>query len=253
MKEKEEVVNINFLKKVWYSITNFEQYPVMATEGLLRAIKYLTILTAIVTVFTMISSLLQMNKVIDNLAQYIEQNIPDFSITEGKVTMDLEQPIIIEKVKYTGIDKVVINPLAETDEQREQSEEAETVSGITVFFFSDKIVLISKIAKLTNIDMNSIKLEDNNTFHLLKMEGTDIFSNTYKLTCNITNTNINIISLGKNVTYIRNLIYLNNEVALIIEEADSRIISEKLYSVNSSDKTILEEVKDNNSLKFIKK
>ena len=115
------------------------------------------------------------------------------------------------------------------------------------------IVLISKIAKLTNIDMNSIKLEDNNTFHLLKMEGTDIFSNTYKLTCNITNTNINIISLGKNVTYIRNLIYLNNEVALIIEEADSRIISEKLYSVNSSDKTILEEVKVNNSLKFIKK
>lgn len=115
------------------------------------------------------------------------------------------------------------------------------------------IVLISKIAKLTNIDMNSIKLEDNNTFHLLQMEGTDIFSNTYKLTCNITNTNINIISLGKNVTYIRNLIYLNNEVALIIEEADSSIISEKLYSVNSSDKTILEEVKDNNSLKFIKK
>lgn len=112
------------------------------------------------------------------------------------------------------------------------------------------IVLISKIAKLTNIDMNSIK---NNTFHLLKMEGTDIFSNTYKLTCNITNTNINIISLGKNVTYIRNLIYLNNEVALIIEETDSSIISEKLYSVNSSDKTILEEVKDNNSLKFIKK
>ena len=115
------------------------------------------------------------------------------------------------------------------------------------------IVLISKIAKLTNIDMNSIKLGDNNTFHLLKMEGTDIFSNTYKLTCNITNTNINIISLGKDLTYIRNLIYLNNEVALIIEEADSSIISEKLYSVNSSDKTILEEVKDNNSLKFIKK
>lgn len=115
------------------------------------------------------------------------------------------------------------------------------------------IVLISKIAKLTNIDMNSIKLEDNNTFHLLKMEGSDIFGNTYKLTCNITNTNINIISLGKNVTYIRNLIYLNNEVALIIEEVNSSIVSEKLYSVNSSDKTILEEVKDNNSLKFIKK
>ena len=145
MKEKEEVVNISFFKKVWYSITKFEQYPVMATEGVLRAIKYLTILTAIFTIFTMIGSLLQMNKVVNNLAQYIEQNIPDFSITEGKVTMDLEQPIIIEKVKYTGIDKVIINPLAETDEQQEQSEEAETVSGITIFFFKDKIVLIAKI------------------------------------------------------------------------------------------------------------
>ena len=115
------------------------------------------------------------------------------------------------------------------------------------------IILISKISKITDIDMNSIKLEDNDKFHLLKMEGSDIFGNPYKLTCNITNTNINIISLGKDVTYITNLIYLNNEVALIIEEANSRIISEKLYSVNSSDKTILEEVKDNNSLKFIKK
>lgn len=145
MKEKEEVVNISFFKKVWYSITKFEQYPVMATEGVLRAIKYLTILTAIFTIFTMIGSLLQMNKVVNNLAQYIEQNIPDFSITEGKVTMDLEQPVIIENVKYTGIDKVIINPLAETDEQQEQSEEAETVSGITIFFFKDKIVLIAKI------------------------------------------------------------------------------------------------------------
>ena len=115
------------------------------------------------------------------------------------------------------------------------------------------IILISKIVKLTNIDMNSIKLEDNNKFRLLKMEGSDIFGDKYKLTCNITNTNINIISLGKDITYIRNLIYLNNEVALIIKEANGRIISEKLYSVNSSDKTILEEIKNKNSLTFTKK
>ena len=59
MEEKEEVVNINFLKKVWYSISKFEQYPAMATEGLWRAIKYLTTLTIIVTIFLMIGSLLK--------------------------------------------------------------------------------------------------------------------------------------------------------------------------------------------------
>ena len=59
MEENEEVVNIYFFKKVWYSISKFEQYPAMATEGLWRAIKYLTTLTIIVTIFLMIGSLLK--------------------------------------------------------------------------------------------------------------------------------------------------------------------------------------------------
>ena len=145
MEEKEEVVNINFFKKVWYSITKFEQYPAMATEGLPRAIKYLVTLTIIVTIFAMIGSLLQMNKLVDSLAQYIEQNIPDFAVTDGKVTMDIEQPIIIENVEYEGIDKIIVNPLAETDEQKEQSEKDETIVGTTIFFFKDEIILKSKI------------------------------------------------------------------------------------------------------------
>ena len=145
MEEKEEVVNINFFKKVWYSITKFEQYPAMATEGFQRAIKYLVTLTIIVTIFAMIGSLLQMNKLVNSLAQYIEQNIPDFTVTDGKVSMDIEQPIIIENVEYVTIDKMIINPLAETDEQKEQFEKDETIVGTTIFFFKDKIVLKSKI------------------------------------------------------------------------------------------------------------
>ena len=36
--ESKKEVKINFFKKVWYSITKFEQYPTMAMEGLKRAI-----------------------------------------------------------------------------------------------------------------------------------------------------------------------------------------------------------------------
>lgn len=145
MEEKEEVVNINFFKKVWYSITKFEQYPAMATEGFQRAIKYLVTLTIVVTIFAMIGSLLQMNKLVNSLARYIEQNIPDFTVTDGKVNMELEQPIIIENVQYDSIDKIIVNPLAETDEQKEQSEKDETIVGTTIFFFKDEIILKSKI------------------------------------------------------------------------------------------------------------
>ena len=47
----EKIEKISFFKKVWYSITKFEQYPNMAMEGLKRAIKYLAILTAILALW----------------------------------------------------------------------------------------------------------------------------------------------------------------------------------------------------------
>ena len=145
MKEREGVVNINFFKKVWYAITKFEQYPAMATEGVARAIKYLITLVAIVTAFVMCGSLVQMKKTVNDLSQYIEQNIPDFTVTDGKVEMNIEQPIKIENIQYDGIDKIIINSLAETSEQKEQSENDETVVGTTIFFFKDEIVLKNKI------------------------------------------------------------------------------------------------------------
>lgn len=144
MGEKEEVVNINFFKKVWYSITKFEKYPVMAAEGFGKALTYLIILTSIVTVFAVIGSLLQMNKIVSGLAGYIQENIPEFSYGEGKVTMEIEEPIVIKDVKYKGIDKIVVNPLAENAEQKEQSEKDELINGTTIFFFKDEIILEGK-------------------------------------------------------------------------------------------------------------
>lgn len=144
MKEKEEVVNKNFFKKIWYSITKFEQYPAMAAEGFTRAIEYLIILTAFVTLCGVIGSVLQMNKLVGNLAKYIQENIPEFSYADGKVTMEIEEPITIENVEYDGIDRIVVNPLAETDEQKEQSENENLINGTTVFFFKDQIILKSK-------------------------------------------------------------------------------------------------------------
>ena len=144
MKEKEEVVKINFFKKVWYSITKFEQYPTMATEGLTRALIYLAILTMIVFITLMIGSLIEMQKVITGLAGYIEENIPEFSVADGKLTMDIEKPIIIDDIAYEGIDRIVVNPLIETEEQKTLSEKENLVVGTTIFFFKDQIVLEGK-------------------------------------------------------------------------------------------------------------
>ena len=145
MEENKKTKNISFPKKVWYSVSKFEQYPTMATEGIGKAIQYLMIMIAIVTIFAMVGSVIKVKKLVLDLSEYIEQNIPDFSFAEGKVSMNIDEPIVIDDFQYNSIEKVVINPLAETSEAKEQSEKDEAVVGVTVFFFNDEIVLQSKI------------------------------------------------------------------------------------------------------------
>lgn len=145
MEEKEEDIKINFFKKIWYSITKFEKYPSMAAEGLKRAIKYLIAITSIVTVFVMIGSLLQMRTLISDLAQYIQNNLPEFSYQDGKLDMKSEEPIVINDVKYAGIDRIIINTLVETDEQKEQIEIENSNVSATIFFFNDEIILRTKL------------------------------------------------------------------------------------------------------------
>lgn len=145
MEDKSKKTNISFPKKVWYSITKFEQYPTMATEGISRAIRYLIILTAIVAVFSVVGSILKVNKQIWKVSEYIEQNVPDFTFEDGKVSMNLEEPIILTETGYNAIEKVVIDPSAENSEDKEKEKNDEIVPGVTIFFFKDQIVLNNKI------------------------------------------------------------------------------------------------------------
>lgn len=151
MEEKEEVVNINFFKKVWYSISKFEQYPAMATEGFGRAVKYLITLTAIVTIFLMLVSLLQVKTLIGDLARYINENIPEFSYSDGKLSMETEEQIVIENIEEILIDKIIINTLVETEDQKQQTEKDNLTEGITIFLFKDEIIFKTQIEDVENI------------------------------------------------------------------------------------------------------
>ena len=137
---EEKVVKIGFFKKLWYSITKFEQYPLMAAEGFKRAIKYLIGLTALVSLFAMIGSVIEAKNIVNELSKYVQYNIPEFSYSDGKVSMEIEQPIIIENAD-TGFDRIIVDPNVETDEQKQQIKNANSIEGMTVFFLKDEIML----------------------------------------------------------------------------------------------------------------
>ena len=144
MEESKELKNIGFFKKLWYSTTKFEKYSDMAIEGFSSAIKYLIILTAIITVFSTISSLIGMHKLVEDLAKYIEDNIPEFTYQDGKINMELSEDMVIDDIQYNGIDKVVLSPNTEEDEAKEQIKKDNEIVGRTVIFFKDQIILRTK-------------------------------------------------------------------------------------------------------------
>ena len=139
--EEKRVNNNNFFKKFWYSITKFEQYPVMAMEGFKKALKYLVILTAFVTIFVTFGSIIQMKILVEDFAKYIEENIPEFSYVDGNLSMEMEDSLIIEDIQEVGIDKIVINTLIETEEQKQQLEKENLVNGANIFLYKDEIIL----------------------------------------------------------------------------------------------------------------
>lgn len=142
---EQKVENKSFFKKVWYSITKFEQYPNMAMEGLKKAVKYLIMLTALVSVFSMVATLIQLKGMVGEFAQYVQNNIPEFSYANGKLSMNIQETLIIEDMGETGIDRFVINTLTETEEQKQQIEKDNSINGITVFLYNDEIMLKTKV------------------------------------------------------------------------------------------------------------
>ena len=136
--------NINFFKKVWYSITKFEKYPDMAAEGVYKAIKYLIILMVILSIFLTVSSLIESRKMILDLSQYIQDNIPEFSYQDGNISIEIEEPIILENVQYNGIDYIIINPSLEDDTEKDNYKNENGKNGTTVYLFKNQIVLENK-------------------------------------------------------------------------------------------------------------
>ena len=142
--EENKTKNMNFFKKLWYSITKFEKYPDMAAEGLGSAIKYLIILTFIVSIFITIGSTMEMHRVIGDLANYIQDNIPDFSYSDGKINAEIEEPIKITEVNDSTIDQIIIDPNAETEEAKNNSKISNEIVGNTIYFFKDQVVLVAR-------------------------------------------------------------------------------------------------------------
>ncbi|WP_335872418.1 DUF1189 domain-containing protein [Bacillus sp. 2205SS5-2] len=86
-----------FFRKLQYAITKPKAYQQMATEGFGRAILYLLLFTL---TFGLLSALIQsysFTKTIDGFINQIETDLPDFSLENGLLEVEGNEPIVFEE------------------------------------------------------------------------------------------------------------------------------------------------------------
>lgn len=75
---------MNFFKKVWTSIRDFEKYGEFAAEKLSKAIKYIIILTLIFTAIISLTYTYKFYTIVESAKNYINQNIEEMKMEDRK-------------------------------------------------------------------------------------------------------------------------------------------------------------------------
>lgn len=136
--EEKQLLKKNFFKKVWYSIDKIDKYSELSAEGFGSAIKYLAILILILAIILSGLTIFQTTKTVGEVAQYIEDNAPELTYSEGTLSVDSES-VINEDAEEFG--KIIIDTKTEDEEQINQYIEQANDSDNAIILLKDRLML----------------------------------------------------------------------------------------------------------------
>lgn len=132
-----ELKGIGFFKKVKYSIFNIEKYAEMATEGLGKAVSYIAKLVVVLGIILSVWTLYQIYQMIQEGANYIENEFPEFSYSDGTLTVDTNEAINIENKQFG---KVIIDTNTDSEETINQYKNSINETGTGVIILKNEII-----------------------------------------------------------------------------------------------------------------
>lgn len=112
--EKEKLVKVNFLKRLWYSVFKIEKYPDMAAEGFKRALGYLIKIIMILTLVVAIGIIYQTHSLIQKSVNYLNNELPEFFYKDGVLSVASEEVLKIKQEKLP-IGEVIIDTNTEDE------------------------------------------------------------------------------------------------------------------------------------------
>ena len=138
----EEKKKTNFFKQIVKSVKDLDKYEDFAGEQPKVAFKYLL---KLVLVFTIIVTAFYTYKMVDSLTNIysdLKGVLPEFSYSNGKLTVSGEQPIILQQFEET-IGKVIIDTDTVGNETEKYEKEIKE-STLAVLILKDKVIMTSE-------------------------------------------------------------------------------------------------------------
>ena len=108
---------LNFFKRIKEAIFKPENYVYFASEGFLQSIKYFIKIMIVFSIIVSVAFTYKFYTIINNGVEYIKSDLPEFSLEEGILNFDIEEPLILEdeSLTYSVIIDTLINNINENN------------------------------------------------------------------------------------------------------------------------------------------
>ena len=145
--------------RFWISIADIDKYYYIATEGLRRSILYIVILVILASLIVTGAFVNESKKVFKGSADFIANNISDFTISKDGLKLENDKKPIETKLNRAREFKIIINDESSEDENNSAIEKN---NGEIIIFGKNAIYLkVNDIEKTFTYDevMNFLELE----------------------------------------------------------------------------------------------
>lgn len=133
------VVNIPFFKKIWFSITKFERYPEMATEGVGKALSYLAKLMLIFAIIISGCMLYNFHNTLKQGINIFNENISEVAYKDG--TLEIKPNSGETMISESEMGTLIIDTTKTKDETIKQYEQIIKENNLGIIWLKDKVIL----------------------------------------------------------------------------------------------------------------
>lgn len=152
MKQEKE---ISFLKKLIISIKDFEKYPELASKSWLTITSYLIKLLLIFTIIISFASVYDLSKQVNNVINYIKEELPEFAFANGELKVEQNEPIIYENMDNL-FNTIIIDTNVEEETLNTYKEKVQNTNN-AIILLKEKALLKTQVTNgLVEYNYNTI-------------------------------------------------------------------------------------------------